>query len=108
MSAQVSPANTAGTAKPAFGLTTVLGRVEDVQRYEGTYRTRIITPAADEYSSPQRLLIRSKTLLGSKEETITVTCRVGGYQRKPYFVTDKETGEVTKVIPVDMTLDHVE
>jgi len=94
--------------KPKFCETSVHGRVEDVQRYEGIYRTRVICPAVDEFSSPQKLLIRSKTRLGSKDELITISCRLGGYQRKPYRVTDKDTGEQTNVTPVDMTLDQIE
>lgn len=95
-------------AKPVFNLVTVHGRVEEVQRFEGTYKTRLICPAADAFASPQKIAIRSKTRLGSRDEMVTATCRLGGYQRKPFRATDKETGEVVNVIPVDMTLDLVE
>lgn len=94
--------------KQAFGIVIVHGRIEEVQRYEGTYRTRIICPAPDSFSSPQKISIRSKTRLGSRDELVTASCRLGGYQRKPYRVTDKETGEQVNVIPVDMTLDFLE
>lgn len=95
-------------SKPAFGIVTVHGRVEEVQRYEGTYRTRLICPAPDSFSSPQKISVRSKTRLGSRDELVTATCRLGGYQRKPYRVTDKDTGESMNVVPVDMTLDFIE
>lgn len=87
---------------------TITGRIEEVQRYEGTYNTRIICPAADEFSQPQNVKVRSKTRIGSKEEMVTITARLGGYKRKPFKATDKETGEIATVVPVDMTLDLVD
>ncbi|HLD45632.1 MAG TPA: single-stranded DNA-binding protein [bacterium] len=86
----------------------ISGRIEEVQRYEGTYQTRVICPAADQFSQPQNVKIRSKQRLGSKEEMISVTCRLGGYKRKVFRATDKETGESVSVVPVDMTLDLVD
>lgn len=87
---------------------TITGRIEEVQRYEGTYNTRIICPAADQFSQPQNVKVRSKTRIGSKEEMVTITARLGGYKRKPFKATDKETGEIAMVVPVDMTLDLVD
>lgn len=84
---------------------TVTGRIEEVQRYEGVYSTRIVTPAQDQYSQPQHVKVRSKTRVGSRDEIVTLTCRLGGYKRKAFKATDKETGEVVSVVPVDMTLD---
>lgn len=95
-------------AKPVFNIVTVHGRVEEVQRFEGVYRTRMICPSADNFTSPQKIIIRSKTRLGSRDEMVTATCRLGGYQRKPFRATDKETGESVSVTPVDMTLDLAE
>lgn len=86
----------------------ITGRIEEVQRYEGTYNTRIICPAADQFSQPQNVKVRSKTRIGSKEEMVTVVARLGGYKRKPFKATDKETGEIATVVPVDMTLDLVD
>lgn len=84
---------------------TILGRIEEVQRYDGTYNTRIICPAADEFGQPQNVKVRSKSRIGSKDEMVTVVARLGGYKRKPFKATDKDTGEITTVVPVDMTLD---
>lgn len=98
---QVRPAN-----RPM--VVTVTGRIEEVQKYEGTYSTRLVTPAADQYSKPQIVKIRSKTRIGSREEIITVNCVLGGYTRKAFRATDKETGEQVSVTPVDMTLDLVD
>jgi hypothetical protein len=86
----------------------VTGRIEEVQRYEGIHNTRIICPAADQFSQPQNVKVRSKTRIGSRDEMVTITARLGGYKRKSFKATDKETGEVVNVVPVDMTLDLVE
>lgn len=86
----------------------IKGRIEASRSYEGNRYTRIITPAADAYSRPQTVEVRSKGKLGEKSDEVTVVCTLGGFQRKPYPVKDKETGEVTMVIPVDHVLDAVE
>ncbi|GAA7769425.1 hypothetical protein HpMS107_51480 [Helicobacter pylori] len=86
----------------------VRGRVEASRTYEGVRYTRVMTPAADAYSRPQVVEVRSKQRLGEKGEEVTVLCAVGGYQRKTYKATDKDTGEVVTITPVDVTLDAVE
>lgn len=91
-----------------FNQMLVRGRVEETRRHGSTSYTRILCPAADEYSRPQTMEIRSKTRLGQKGDTITQLCIVGGYTRKPFRATDKETGETTMVTPVDHTVDAVE
>ena len=86
----------------------IMGRIEEVQRYEGTYNTRILCPASDQFSQPQNIKVRSKTRIGARDEMVTITARLGGYKRKAFKATDKETGEIAMVIPVEMTLDLVE
>lgn len=86
----------------------VKGKVEASRRFDGKRYTRIITPAADAYSRPQVVEVRSVAKLGDLGDETEVTCRLGGYTRKPYRTTDKETGETSMVTPVDMTLDVVE
>ena len=86
----------------------IKGRVEQRQRWEGKYITRVITPAQDAYSKPQIVSIRSKQPIGAVGDELTITCKLGGYTRKPYKSTDKESGDITYVTPVDMTLDAVE
>jgi len=86
----------------------IKGRIDAVRRHENTRYTRILTPAPDAYSRPQVVEVRSKGALGQRGDEITVTAHLGGYTRKPFRLTDKETGEVTSVTPVDMTLDAVE
>ncbi|MFZ6813347.1 single-stranded DNA-binding protein [Undibacterium sp. Rencai35W] len=86
----------------------VKGRIEQSRLFDGSRFTRIITPAPDAYSRPQVIEIKSKQRLGEKGDEIAVVCALGGYQRKPYQVTDKETGERVTLVPVDHTLEAVE
>ena len=86
----------------------VRGRVDASRLHDKTRYTRIVTPAPDPYSRPQTIEVRSKGQLGGKGEEVTVVAQLGGFTRKPYRSTDKDTGEVTMVTPVDLTLDAVE
>lgn len=88
--------------------TMVKGRIEARRRHGTTTYTRVITPAPDPYSRPQTIEVRSKASLGSAGDDVSVICQVGGYARKPFRSTDKDTGETTMVTPVDHTLDAVE
>lgn len=86
----------------------VRGRVEASRTHEGTRFTRITTPAPDAYSRPQVVEIRSKQPLGPKGDEVTVLATLGGFTRKAFEFKHKDTGEIIKVIPVDMTLDAVD
>ncbi len=86
----------------------VRGRVDASRLHDKARYTRIVTPAPDPYSRPQTIEVRSKGQLGGKGEEVTVVAQLGGFTRKPYRSTDKDTGEVTMVTPVDLTLDAVE
>lgn len=106
MNAAATPVAT--TAKMIPMQVLVLGRIEAVRRHDKTTYTRVITPAPDPYSRPQTVEFRSKNRLGSPGEEIDQLGILGGYARKPFPSTDKETGETTMVTPVDMTLDAIE
>ncbi len=86
----------------------IRGRIDAARRHDKTTYTRIVTPAPDPYSRPQTVEVRSRQRLGQAGDEITVQAQLGGYTRKPFRSTDKETGEVTMVTPVDLTLDAVE
>jgi hypothetical protein len=86
----------------------VRGRLEKSRLYEGKRYSQIITPAPDAYSRPQIVEVRSKGRLGDIGEEVSVSCVLGGFSRKPYKVTDKQTGEMVTVTPVDHTLDVVD
>lgn len=86
----------------------IKGRIDASRLHNGVRYTRITTPAADEYSRPQTIEIRSKAKLGEREEVVAVRAKLGGFARKPFKSTDQATGEITMVTPVDLTLDAVE
>jgi len=86
----------------------VRGRIEATRTHDGVRYTRIMTPAPDAYSRPQIVEVRGKKRVGDRGDEITVLCSLGGYQRKPYQVKNKETGELETVTPVDMTLDVID
>lgn len=94
------------TIKPMQVL--IMGRVESVRSHDGTRYTQILCPAADAYSRPQVVEVRSKQPIGPKGDEVRVVCQLGGYSRKPFEFKDKSTGEITKVVPVDMTLDALQ
>lgn len=86
----------------------IKGRIDAIRLHNGVRYTRITTPAADEYSRPQTIEVRSKAKLGEREEVVQVRAKLGGFARKPFKSTDQATGEITMVTPVDLTLDAVE
>lgn len=86
----------------------LVGRVTKVRRHEGKTYTTMLAPAADSFSRPTPLEVRSKQRFGEIGEDVKVVAVVGGYGRRPYRYTDKETGETRMVEPVVMTLDAVE
>lgn len=103
--APLSP--TQGTA-PRFLEVAIKGRIDASRVHNSMRYTRITTPAADEYSRPQTIEVRSKAKLGEREEVVTVRAKLGGFARKPFKSTDPSTGEIVMVTPVDLTLDAVE
>jgi hypothetical protein len=92
----------------AFMIVTVRGKIVRSRRYQQEVLTAIVCPAKDEWSKPQTVQVRSKRKLGEVEEVVVVDCELGGYERKQYEVHDKDTGETTRIKPVEHTLDAVE
>lgn len=86
----------------------VTGKILRVRRHEQKTYTVIVCAAADQYSQPEVVEIRSDRRFGDKEEVVTVLCRLGGWQGKAYKVVDKETGERLDMIPVNLRLDLIE
>lgn len=88
--------------------TTVSGKIKRFNSAAGFYYTTIVSPAADAYSFPPVVRIKSKRTLGRiGDEIADVHCRVTGYERSfPY--TDKRTGEQSKGFNVDMLLELIE
>lgn len=86
----------------------VTGKVTRTRRYDKFTYTTIICPAADEYSKPQIVEVRSDRKFGERDEVVNIVAVLGGFEGKAYRVTDKDTGEVTSVVPVQHYLDFVE
>lgn len=100
--------STVSATAPAPMEVRIKGKIDASRRHGDVRYTRILTPAPDAYSRPQTIEVRSKGQLGSKGEEVTVTATLGGYTRKAFKSIDKESGEITMVTPVDLTLDAVE
>lgn len=86
----------------------IRGVVKRSRRYEGKTYTTIICPAADEYSYPSVVEVRSKDRVGDVDEVVTVAAKVGGFEQKPFRVVDKDTGETRMVVRVTHFLDLIE
>ena len=106
MNAVATPAATTPKLIPMQVL--VVGLIDAVRRHDKTTYTRVTAPAPDPYSRPQIVEIRSKQRLGQPGDQVTQLGVLGGYARKPFRSTDKETGETTMVTRVEMTVDAVE
>lgn len=86
----------------------VVGKVLRTRRHEQYTYTTVITPAADAYSKPSIVEVRSKQRFAERDEETDFLGRLGGYEGRSYRVTDRETGEQKNLIPVNMYLDLVE
>ncbi|RJG00956.1 hypothetical protein [Noviherbaspirillum sedimenti] len=73
----------------------ISGRIDAIRSYSTQggerYETRVIQPAADQYSSPSAVAITSKKRIGGKGEDINVLVTVAGFKDS---WTDKSSGEV--------------
>ncbi len=103
---KVSSLEAGHKAKPMQTL--IVGKVIRVRRYEQHTYTTIICPAADLYSKPSVVEIRSSRRFADKEEEVSVNAKLGGYEGKPYKGVDKESGERITLIPVNLYLDLVD
>lgn len=86
----------------------VTGKLVDQRKNEGVFYSTVLMARADEYSQPMPFEVRSTRQLGSRGEVVTVPCRVGGFFRRSYQHSDKQTGEVRTVRPIVVTLDAVD
>lgn len=97
-----------GTVKAVAMEVLVIGKVLRTRRHEQYTYTTVITPAADAYSKPSVVEVRSKQRFAERDEETQFTARLGGYEGRAYRVTDRDTGEQKTLIPVNMYLDLVE
>jgi len=69
----------------------IVGRVKAVDQLDDMVITQVVCPAADAYSMPATVAIRSGRRLGRPGEEIDVFCQLAGM---PEQWTDKKTGEL--------------
>ena len=86
----------------------IKGKVLRCRRYDQHFYTAVITPAADQYSKPSIVEVRSKARFAEVDEETSCTALLGGFEGKSYRVTDRDTGEQRSLIPVNLFLDLVE
>lgn len=86
----------------------VVGKIVSARKYQSTYYTVVVCPAADAYSHPAFLEVRSKNRMGDTDEEGKWVLRVGGYKGRQYKFTDKDTGEQRMGQEYNLTLDLVE
>lgn len=86
----------------------ISGKLVDQRKHDGTFYSTLVAPAPDAYSSPMPFEVRSRKTLGSRDQVVSVPCRLGGFFRRTFDTTDRNTGEVRRVKPVIMTLDALE
>lgn len=86
----------------------IMGKVVRTRRYEQHWYTTIICPAADAYSRPSVVEVRSKSKFAERDEETKCNAILGGYEGKSYKATDRESGEMRTVTPVQLFLDLVE
>lgn len=86
----------------------VVGKTIRVRKYEKHTYTTVICPAADEYSKPSIVEIRSSSRFADVDDKIDIHVSLGGYEGKSYAITDRESGERKNLVPVNHFLDLVE
>jgi hypothetical protein len=83
----------------------VRGRVEGCKTRAGTPYTRVLVPSVDPYAHPQLVEIRSRSRLGVKDDEISCSCILRGFQKKS---RKKHKGKGVKIVQVEHTLDLCE
>jgi hypothetical protein len=94
-------------ASKVVGLS-VSGRIVRKRVHERVHYVQLILPSPDEYSGPAHIEVRSPRSLGDIGDDVTVRLSIGGYKRRSYQFTDRETGETRMVHPVENTLQVID
>lgn len=78
---------------PTPGLVRLVGRVQESrQAGQSGFRTLLVLPAADTFSHPSVVEVRSKARLGMAGNEVDVICNILGFKNKPR--KNPETGEI--------------
>lgn len=109
---QVAPAHSTADPKQTLLTALVAGRISSKRRYrtrqgQTVYLTILKLAAADEFSSPETIEVRSAQPLGEVGETWRGKVKLGGYARS-YNTEDPQTGEKVTVQTADNNLTVVE
>jgi len=83
---------------PTPGLVRIVGRVDTVRQVgtdRKTFRTLVVMPAADAFSHPSTVEVRSAARIGAAGNDADVLCNVLGFKNKPR--KNMETGELYPV-----------
>jgi hypothetical protein len=75
---------------------TIRGKITGSELYQGKQYTRILTPAKDEFSSPQEFKVCSINPLGEPGSVVEVKCELRGYIRE-FKTNTGTTGTEAKV-----------
>lgn len=86
----------------------VEGKLISARKHENKIYSNVLIPARDQWSNPGIVEIRSNAPIGAKDDAVGFLCLLGGFRRKSFTATDRRTGDITKVTPVDNTLDLIE
>jgi len=87
----------------------VVGRVMAGRRTDdGAFYTQMILPAADAFTPPAYVEVRSNRQLGNNGDDVSVRVRIGGYRRKAYETKPDQYGVSRKVQPVEVTLSAID
>ena len=87
----------------------IMGKVDSRRFFKDKYYTTLLVPAADEYSQPSVVEVRSNTKIAEVGEVVSrLSCVVSGYFGKTYTFKDKESGESVTRKPINHVLDAVE
>ncbi|WP_162787879.1 hypothetical protein [Chromobacterium haemolyticum] len=96
--------------KPSLSanMAVVFGRIKAVRKSDDFVHTQVIQPAADEYSMPGVVEVRSRKRLGDVGQDVQVKVQCTGYYGKPFDTEDKVTGEIVKKRAVINVLAAIE
>jgi len=84
----------------------IKGRIELSRQYQGSYYTRLTTPARDEFSKPSQFEIRSQQPLGDQGSVFQGFIELSGFLRDRKF-TDQKTGEIKEYTDKNVFFDLV-
>lgn len=89
----MNSASSPASASVSYNKIPIVGRIDHVRSFNGSFDTLVLIPARDEYSKPAACVIRSQRRIGSKGEDVRLICYMDGFPRS---YTDDKTGEVVR------------